>query len=81
MKRVLIVEDNADLAYGLRNNLEIEGYAVEVAATGPEGLRHALESSPDLVILDVMLPGMDGFRVLKTLREQKRTMPVLVLTA
>jgi len=81
MKRVLIIEDNADLAYGLRNNLEIEGYAVEVAATGPEGLRHALESSPDLVILDVMLPGMDGFRVLKTLREQKRTMPVLVLTA
>ena len=81
MKRVLIVEDNADLAYGLRNNLEIEGYAVNVADNGPEGLRCALESSPDLVILDVMLPGMDGFRVLKTLREKKRNMPVLVLTA
>jgi len=81
MKRVLIVEDNADLAYGLRNNLEIEGYAVHVADNGPEGLRCALESAPDLVILDVMLPGMDGFRVLKTLREKKRNMPVLVLTA
>jgi DNA-binding response OmpR family regulator len=81
MKRILIVEDNADLALGLRNNLEIEGYAVEVAADGPAGLRRALDGSPDLVILDVMLPGMDGFRVLRALREEKRTMPVLVLTA
>lgn len=81
MKRVLIVEDNADLALGLRNNLEIEGYAVDVAADGTEGLRRARELAPDLVILDVMLPGIDGFRVLRTLREEKRTMPVLVLTA
>jgi len=81
MKRVLIVEDNADLALGLRNNLEIEGYAVEVAADGNEGLRRARELAPDLVILDVMLPGIDGFRVLRTLREEKRNMPVLVLTA
>lgn len=81
MKRVLIVEDNADLAYGLRNNLEIEGYEVDVAADGPEGLRRAREMAPDLVILDVMLPGMDGFRVLRTLRDEKRNMPVLVLTA
>jgi DNA-binding response OmpR family regulator len=81
MKRILIVEDNADLALGLRNNLEIEGYAVEVAADGTSGLRRALDGSPDLVILDVMLPGIDGFRVLRALREEKRTMPVLVLTA
>jgi two-component system, OmpR family, alkaline phosphatase synthesis response regulator PhoP len=81
MKRVLIVEDNADLALGLRNNLEIEGYEVDVAADGPEGLRRARELAPDLVILDIMLPGIDGFRVLRTLREEKHEMPVLVLTA
>ena len=81
MKRVLVVEDNADLAYGLRNNLEIEGYEVEVAGDGAEGLRRAREHPPDLVILDIMLPGMDGFRVLRTLRDEKRNMPVLVLTA
>jgi two-component system OmpR family response regulator len=61
---ILIVEDNADLAYGLRNNLEIEGYAVDVAADGPSGLAQARTARPDLVILDLMLPGLDGYRVL-----------------
>jgi DNA-binding response OmpR family regulator len=81
MKRVLIVEDNRDLAYGLRNNLEIEGYAVDVAADGTAGLARATETRPDLVVLDLMLPGMDGFRVLRALRAAGLTMPVLVLTA
>ena len=80
-KSVLIVEDNENLAYGLRNNLEIEGYAVSVAADGPSGLDAAQEDRPDLVILDLMLPGMDGYRVLKGLRDQGLDMPVLILTA
>ena len=81
VKRILIVEDNADLAFGLRNNLEIEGYTVTVAADGPSGLTAARTERPDLVILDLMLPGLDGYRVLKTLREDGLDMPVLILTA
>ncbi|HJW96021.1 MAG TPA: response regulator transcription factor [Thermoanaerobaculia bacterium] len=80
MTRILLVEDNADLAYGLRNNLEIEGYEVGVAADGEEGLQRAREG-PDLVILDLMLPRLDGFRVLRALRAERFSMPVLILTA
>lgn len=81
MTRVLIVEDNADLAYGLRNNLEIEGYEVEVASDGAQGLERARAARPELVILDLMLPELDGFRVLRALRAEGLAMPVLILTA
>jgi DNA-binding response OmpR family regulator len=81
MKRIVIVEDNAELAFGLRNNLEIEGYAVEVATDGAAGLAAVIQNPPELVILDLMLPELDGFRVLRTLREQGLRMPVLILTA
>jgi DNA-binding response OmpR family regulator len=81
MTRILIVEDNPDLAYGLRTGLEIEGYEVEVAEDGLVGLERAEQWEPQLVILDLMLPGMDGYRVLRTLRERGREMPVLILTA
>ena len=81
MTTVLVVEDNADLAYGLRNNLEIEGYDVQVEADGRAAVASARALRPDLIILDLMLPGMDGFRVLKTLREESLEMPVLILTA
>ena len=81
MNTILVVEDNADLAYGLRNNLEIEGYAVDVAPDGPAGLAQARTTRPDLVILALMLPGLDGYRVLKALREDGFDMPVLILTA
>ena len=81
MTRILVVEDNADLAFGLRNNLEIEGYQVEVAQDGREGLAKARSTEPDLIILDLMLPEMDGFRVLSTLRGENRAFPVLILTA
>ncbi len=81
MTHILVVEDNADLAFGLRNNLEIEGYQVEVAQDGREGLAKARSTQPDLIILDLMLPEMDGFRVLSTLRGENRAMPVLILTA
>ena len=81
MTRVLIVEDNHDLAFGLRNNLEIEGYAVDVAADGASGLACARTTHPDLVVLDLMLPGVDGYRVLRQLRDDGLSMPVLILTA
>jgi len=81
MSRVLVVEDNPDLAFGLRNNLEIEGYDVIVADDGPSGLTRAREALPDLVILDLMLPGMDGYRVLRALRSEGFERPVLILTA
>ena len=81
MTRILVVEDNPDLAFGLRNNLEFEGYSVVVAEDGPSGLEQARSCEPDLVILDLMLPGFDGFRVMRTLRAEGRTVPVLVLTA
>ena len=81
MTTILIVEDNADLVYGLRNNLEIEGYEVAVAFDGSEGISRARDLRPDLVILDLMLPRVDGYRVLKAMREEGLDMPVLILTA
>ena len=81
MARILIVEDNPDLAYGLRTGLEIEGYDVQIAEDGETGLERARAWKPDLVMLDLMLPGMDGYRVLKTLREGGSDVPVLILTA
>src|SRR5437868_11989102 len=81
MPRILIVEDNPDLAYGLRTGLEIEGYDVQVAEDGETGLDRARSWGPDLVMLDLMLPGMDGYRVLRTMREGGSDVPVLILTA
>lgn len=80
MARILIIEDNADLAFGLRNNLEIEGYSVEVADDGTKGLMRARGGAPDLIILDLMMPGVDGYRILRTLREEGRKTPVLILS-
>ena len=81
MARVLVVEDNPDLAYGLRNSLEIAGHEVIVAADGIAGIARARDADPDVIVLDLMLPGMDGYRVLRTLRDEGLAMPVLILTA
>jgi len=81
MSRILVVEDNANLAYGLATSLELEGHTVDLAETGPDGLRLARASAPDLIILDLMLPGMDGYRVLKSLRDEGVETPVIFLTA
>lgn len=81
MRRILIVEDNPDLAFGLRNNLEIEGYDIAVAEDGLAGLREARATAPDLIILDLMMPGLDGYRVLRTLRDEGNSTPVLILSA
>ncbi len=79
--RVLIVEDQADLAALLAHNMGVEGFEVRTAADGPEGLRLASSWAPDLVLLDLMLPGMDGFDVLEALRNQDRDMAVIILSA
>ena len=81
MARVLIVEDNRNLAHGLRTNLEFEGHVAQVAEDGEAGLALARGQSHDLILLDLMLPGLDGFRVLETLRAEGIETPVLVLTA
>jgi len=81
MARILIVEDSEDLASGLRTNLELEGYEVHVASDGVQGLSQARARHPDLVLLDLMLPRLDGYRMLRTLREDGFTGAVLVLTA
>ena len=78
---VLLIEDNEDLAEGLRYNLELEGYRVLHAADGAGGLRLVEDSGPDLVILDLMLPDIDGFQVLRSLRREGHQVPVLILTA
>jgi DNA-binding response OmpR family regulator len=79
--RILLMEDNLDLAFGLRNNLEIEGYEVETAENGRAGLEAFAKVNPDLLILDLMLPELDGFRVLRSLRQEGHRTPILLLTA
>ncbi len=78
---ILLVEDDVDLALGLRNNLEIEGYSVRVATSGTEALIMLQEFAFGLTILDLMIPGVDGLRVLSTMRERGDDTPVLILTA
>jgi len=79
--RVLIVEDDASLLFGLKKNLHFEGYEVLSAADGEAGLRQAVDERPDLIILDVMLPQMNGFEVCEVLRANKIDTPVIFLTA
>ena len=78
---ILVVEDNKDLAYGLRNNLEIDGHVVDTVETGEEALTRVRRLAPDLVVLDLMLPNLDGYQVLRRLRADGHDMPVLILTA
>lgn len=78
---ILLVEDNRDLAYGLRNNLEIDGHSVETVETGEDALARVRSARPDLIVLDLMLPKLDGYHVLRRLRADGYDMPVLILTA
>jgi len=79
--RILVVEDNADLAAGIEYNLKLEGYDVLVAPNGNDALTAAQSWRPHLVLLDLMLPGMDGYQVLQTLRTAGSTVPVVILSA
>jgi two-component system response regulator MtrA len=80
-QRVLIIEDNADLAAGIEYNLKREGLDVRVSLTGEEGVEAVRAWDPALVILDLMLPGMDGYEVLQTIRTNGSRVPVMILTA
>lgn len=80
-KRVLVVEDDKALMLGLEENLKYEGYQVLTASDGEKGLKLATERKPDLILLDVMLPGISGYEVCRTVRDRGLTMPIIMLTA
>jgi two-component system, OmpR family, response regulator len=79
--RILVVDDEQRLAAGVRAGLEAEGFAVDVAHDGPDGLWHAREHAYDAIVLDIMLPGLNGYRVCETLRDEGIWTPILMLTA
>jgi len=80
-RRILIVEDDAHLAEGLRLNMELDGYDPVVASNAEDGLRYWERGGVDLILLDVMLPGMDGFELCRRIRDKGDRVPVLFLTA
>ena len=81
MPRILIVEDEPNMVSGLRDNFEFEGYEVITAGDGVAGLQRALSDSPDLVLLDVMMPRMSGLDVCKQLKAKRPSVPIIMLTA
>lgn len=81
MSRILVVEDEPAIALGLEDDLKMEGYEIDVVSDGPAAVRRALESKFDLILLDVMLPGKDGFDVCRELRRRGLAVPILMLTA
>ena len=81
MPRILVIDDDPTVTSVLKRGLAFEGYAVDTAGTGMQGLSIARDHTPDLVILDLMMPGLDGFDVLGRLRSAEADLPVLMLTA
>ena len=80
-KRVLVVEDEDHIAEGLKLNLELKGYTVRIAPDGIAALHDWKEWQPDLIVLDIMLPGIDGLSVLRNIRLEDRRIPILILSA
>lgn len=81
MARILIADDEQDMAMGLRDNFQFEGYEVVVAHDGEAALDLALKQNPDLILLDIMMPKIDGLEVCKRIRQAGYTIPILMLTA
>jgi len=81
MERVLIIEDDATMLRALKDNFEFKGYGVVTASDGEQGLNAALDSKPDLIILDIMLPKINGYEICRLIREQELDMPIIMLTA
>jgi two-component system, OmpR family, response regulator len=80
-KRILVIEDDPSISLGLRMNLEAEGYSVQVADDGEAGLECARHKDVDLIVLDIMLPKLNGFELLRLLRAEDQITPVIVLSA
>jgi DNA-binding response OmpR family regulator len=80
-KRILVIEDEPDIVRGLRDALEFEGFEVHAEGTGAEGLAAAFEMTPDCVLLDLMLPDDNGYRICETLRLKSPVVPIIILTA
>jgi two-component system, OmpR family, alkaline phosphatase synthesis response regulator PhoP len=81
MRSILIIEDNESLAFGLRASLQVEGHTVDVVGDGREALERIAVTEPDMIILDLMLPDVSGFEVLRKLRESGSSAAILVLSA
>ena len=81
MEKVLIIEDDSSMLRGLKDNFEFSGYNVITACDGEEGLNAALDAKPDLIILDIMLPKINGYEICRLIRKEKLDMPIIMLTA
>ena len=81
METILIVEDDPTMLRGLKDNFEFKGYRVVTAADGEDGLNAALNEKPDLIILDIMLPKINGYEVCRLIRKEQLDMPIIMLTA
>ncbi len=81
METILIVEDDPAMLRGLKDNFEFKGYRVLTAADGEVGLSAALDKKPDLILLDIMLPKINGYEVCRLIRQEKLDMPIIMLTA
>ena len=79
--RILIVEDDPSIRLGLKRSLEFEGFAVDLANDGEEAIQRAFDKKPDLIVLDLMLPRVNGFEVCRTVRKYDATLPILILSA
>ena len=80
-KHILLVEDDESILFGLQDILESEGYKISTASNGIDGLKLATEKSIDLLVLDIMLPGMNGFEICKRIKKEKFILPIIMLTA
>jgi two-component system alkaline phosphatase synthesis response regulator PhoP len=79
--RILVVDDEPSIVLAVRDEMEFEGFEVDSAADGPSGLRRARESRPDVLLVDLMLPGMNGFEICRQLRAEIPDLWIIVLTA
>jgi DNA-binding response OmpR family regulator len=81
MKTILVIEDDISILRGLKDNLEFEGYTVLTETNGEKGLKLALEKKPELILLDIMLPGMNGYEICRKLKKEKPKLPIIMITA
>jgi DNA-binding response OmpR family regulator len=81
MKKILVIEDDISILRGLKDNLEYEGYAVITETNGEKGLQLALNKKSDLILLDIMLPGMNGYEICRKLKKEKPDLPIIMITA